>query len=79
MACGCPVVTSRGTALEELGGDAAVLVDPHDVEDMAAGCDLLLGDPVERRHRAALGMERATAFSWEQTAEATADAWRAMA
>ena len=79
MACGCPVVTSRGTVLEELGGDAAVLVKPSDVDDMAAGADLLLGDATERRRRAALGIERATAFNWELTAQATADAWRSMA
>jgi glycosyltransferase involved in cell wall biosynthesis len=79
MACGCPVVTSRGTVLEELGGTAAVLVDPRDVGDMAAGCDLLLGDAAERKLRAALGMERASTFSWALTAEASADAWRAMA
>jgi glycosyltransferase involved in cell wall biosynthesis len=79
MACGCPVVTSRGTVLEELGGEAAVLVDPGDVLDMAAGCDLLFGDSAERKRRATLGRERATAFSWDLTAQATADAWRAMA
>ena len=37
MACGCPVVTSAGTALEEVAGGAAVLVDPRDLEAIAAG------------------------------------------
>lgn len=79
MACGCPVVTSRGTVLEELGGEAAVLADPRDVDEMAAGADLLLGDEAERRRRSGLGIERAAAFNWGLTAQATADAWRAMA
>ena len=79
MACGCPVLTSRGTVLEELGGNAAVVVDPRDADDMAAGCDLLLGDPAERQDRAGRGLERAAAFSWDLTAQASADAWRAMA
>ena len=79
MACGSPVVTSRGTVLEELGGAAAVLVEPRDLDDMAAGADLLLGDEAERARRAALGLQRAAAFNWELTALATADAWRAMA
>src|SRR5919197_619528 len=45
MACGTPVVTSKGTAMEEVAGGAAVLVDPLDVQSIAGGIA-----EAERRH-----------------------------
>ena len=44
MACGIPVLTSRLSSLPEVVGDAAVLVDPYDVEDIAHGLERILGD-----------------------------------
>src|SRR5207248_7721654 len=68
LACGAPVVTSAGTAMAEVADGAAVLVDPHDVEAIAAG----IRDAIGRRDElAALGPERARAFSWRASAEAT--------
>jgi glycosyltransferase involved in cell wall biosynthesis len=73
MASGTPVVTSKNTALAELTGDAAVLVDPLDVEEIAAG----ITEAVRRREELrAAGLERAAAFSWEAAARATADVYR---
>jgi glycosyltransferase involved in cell wall biosynthesis len=76
MACGTPVVTSRGGATEEVAGGAAVLVDPHNAEAIAAGV-------VEagRRHDelVALGLERARAFTWEHTADLVETLWRELA
>jgi len=68
MACGTPVVTSRGGATEEVAGGAAVLVDPTDVESIAAGIREALGRADELRM---LGLERARAFSWDTAAERT--------
>jgi glycosyltransferase involved in cell wall biosynthesis len=68
MACGAPVVTSRGGATEEVGDDAAVLVDPLDTTAIAAGIEDALGRRDELR---AKGLERAQAFSWDRVARDT--------
>lgn len=72
MACGTPVVTSRGTAMEELGGAAAVLVDPLDPAAIAAGVE-----EAERRREelVPLGVARAREFTWERTADGVVTLW----
>jgi alpha-1,3-rhamnosyl/mannosyltransferase len=65
MACGTPVVTSRGGATEEVAGDAAVLVDPLDTAAIAAGIQEALARGDELR---AKGLERAQTFSWDRVA-----------
>jgi glycosyltransferase involved in cell wall biosynthesis len=73
MACGTPVVTSASGALAELADGAAVLVDPRDVEAIAAG----IREAVSRREELrAAGLERARTFTWEAAAGATADVYR---
>ena len=68
MACGAPVVTSRGGATEEVAGDAAVLVDPLDPASIAAG----LEEAISRREELQFkGLERARAFSWDRVARET--------
>ncbi len=71
MACGTPVVTSAGSALEEVAGDAAVLVDPRDEEALAEAMRLVLSDEALRADLRARGVEQATQFSWEHTARET--------
>lgn len=71
MACGAPVVASNATALPEVCGDGAVLVDPLDTEGFAAATLRLRTDAA---HRAALierGLRRAASFSWNATARRT--------
>jgi glycosyltransferase involved in cell wall biosynthesis len=68
MACGTPVVTSRGGATEEVAGGAAVLVDPLDSADIAAGIERAGRD---RDTLVEAGLARARAFSWDETARAT--------
>jgi glycosyltransferase involved in cell wall biosynthesis len=73
MASGTPVVTSRDGALAELTGGAAVLVDPRDVDAIAAGIE----EAAQRREELrAAGLERAGAFTWEAAAKATAEVYR---
>jgi len=79
MACGCPVVTSAGTVLQEVAGGAAILVDPRSVDDMADGCARLLEDGSERQRTSLSGKERAAGFTWDLTARLTVRAWREMA
>lgn len=72
MACGTPVLTSRQTAMEEVCGEAAWLVDPHDVAEMAAGLHTLLTDASQREMLRERGRQRVKQFTWAQTAEKTA-------
>ena len=68
MACGCPVVCSNAAALPEVTGGAARLFDPHDPEEIAAAVSDVLDDP---SGWVARGLERARAFSWDETARGT--------
>jgi glycosyltransferase involved in cell wall biosynthesis len=73
MARGVPVATSDRGSLAEVAGDAALTFDPTDVEAMRAAIERL---PAERERLAAAGRERARSFTWERTAELTAEAYR---
>src|SRR6266508_3980395 len=68
MACGVPVVTTRGTAMEEVADGAAVLVDSHDPAEIAAGLERAAA---EREQLVERGLERARAFRWDAVADAT--------
>ncbi len=72
MAQGTAVVTSAGTATGEVAGSAGVLVDPTDVDSIAAGIDSLVGDAKLREELGAAASERAGAMSWARTAEGIA-------
>ncbi len=71
MACGVPVLTSSTSALQEIAGGYAYLVDPMDVDAIARGIVDLATDPERRREYAELGRRRAADFSWERAAEQT--------
>ena len=76
MALGCPVVTSRGTATEELvGTDSGVLVDPTDVDDIAAALVRIIDDGAAREAMAVAGRARARGYTWERAAAATVQAY----
>jgi len=72
MAHGVPVVTSAGTATEEVAGDAALLVDPLDTDAIAAAIERILGDRELAASLGAAGRVRASLFSWERSAELVA-------
>ncbi len=69
MATGTPVLTSNRTALPEVAGDAARLVDPESVEDIRAGLSELLTDGAVRETLIRRGLERVQSFSWRNEAE----------
>jgi glycosyltransferase involved in cell wall biosynthesis len=75
MACGTPVVTSNLTALPEVVGDAAVLVNPYDVEAIAWGIQRVVEDSALHQILHYRGLERAKQFTWEQT---TAHVWQVL-
>jgi glycosyltransferase involved in cell wall biosynthesis len=70
MACGTPVIASDLPALVEAVGDAAELVSPDNVFDIARGLRTLLVDPELRRRRSQEGRAQAARFNWDTTAEA---------
>lgn len=71
MACGTPVLTSNCTSLPEVVGDAALLVDPLNVEAIADGLRRLAGDESLRERLIQSGLQRAQTFSWDKSAEIT--------
>jgi len=71
MSCGTPVVTSNADAISEVVADAAMRIDPHDVEAIACGIRHVLEDSVLRENLRRKGLERARRFTWERTAKLT--------
>jgi glycosyltransferase involved in cell wall biosynthesis len=68
MLCGVPVVTSNVSSLPEVAGDAALLVDPLNVDEMADALTRVLEDETLRAEMRAKGLAQASAFSWEKAA-----------
>ena len=75
MAQGCPVITSRGTSTEEVAGDAAILIDPHDPAEIASALTTLLDDPAKGAELSDRGRRRATAYTWHRTGQMLEDAY----
>lgn len=65
MAWGLPVITSNGSALKEVAGDAALLVEARETESIAAALQALVEDPGLRDRLSTLGHARAASFSWD--------------
>jgi len=77
MACGTPVITSDVSSLPEVVGDAALLIDPHDVDGLAGAIRRLWDDEALRQDLRARGLARARDFSWERTARLTLEVYAA--
>jgi ubiquinone/menaquinone biosynthesis C-methylase UbiE len=71
MACGAPVITSNTSSLPEVAGDAALLIDPHNSEELCQAMQRVLSDDDLRMTMRRRSLARAKLFSWEQTAEQT--------
>jgi glycosyltransferase involved in cell wall biosynthesis len=76
MACGTPVLTSRGSSLQEIGAGAALLVDPQREEAIADALVALASDATLRAQLRERGRRRAAEFSWDRTARETVAAYR---
>ena len=68
MACGTPVVTANITAMPETAGDAALLVDPTSLDEIAEAMNRIVADTSLRRELRDKGLARAATFSWQNTA-----------
>jgi glycosyltransferase involved in cell wall biosynthesis len=73
MASGTPVVTSNVSALPEIVGDAAILVDPEQADSIADGVIRVLSDESFRADLVRKGLARARQFSWDRSVRRTWD------
>lgn len=76
MACGTPVVASNTASIPEVTGDAAVLVDPLDIGQIAEAIHQVLTITDLRHRLAAAGLKRAQAFSWDRLARQTLEVYQ---
>ena len=73
MACGCPVVAAKNSSLVEICGQAAMMVDPNDINDMIRG----LGEAINKREELIKkGLLQAKKFSWEKVAQQTYEVYQ---
>ena len=66
MACGCPVITSNTSSLPEVAGDAALLVDPEDTQDISKAMTRLLTDDDLFNDLSVKSIDQSKNFSWEK-------------
>ena len=76
MAAGLPVVCSRGSALEEVAGGAATLVNPLDTKSIADGIERVLDDAALAEEHRRKGLEQSRKFDWDTTAARTLEFYR---
>ena len=79
MKCGTPVIVGNRTSLPEVVGDASLAVDPFDIEEIAAAITRLINDSDLRRELSVRGQDRASNFSWRETAQKTLAVYKAVA
>ncbi len=79
MAAGIPVVTSRTSALAEIAHDAALLVDPHETDEIASALNRLATDQELRKELVHKGRIRAAEYTWEEASEKTYRVYRELA
>jgi len=76
MAAGAPVITSNVSSLPEVAGDAAMLVNPLSVEDIADALRIIVSNATKRADLRALGKRRAANFSWLNAATQTFEVYK---
>lgn len=76
MACGIPVVTSNTSSLPEVGGEAAIYVEPASVDKIQAALKEVINDEQLRKDLIERGLEQVKKFSWEKCAQETAQIYR---
>lgn len=71
MRCGCPVITSNVTSLPEVGGTAALYVNPLDTDSLVTQLKYIVEHPGVQQEMVQKSLTQATKFSWDQTAQLT--------
>lgn len=78
LACGAPLVTTSGTAMEEVAGAAALLVEPGDPDNLAGALDMLVRGDAGLEARRRRGLEIAARHTWAASAEGHVEAYRTL-
>lgn len=76
MTCGTPTIVSNVSALPEVVGDAAILIDPHDIDGLTVAMWHVLTDENLRASLSTKGLKRAQIFSWKHAAQETLNVYR---
>lgn len=76
MACGTPVVTSNVSSLPETVGDAALLVNPRNYDEIGNALNKLLSDSELKKTMKQQGLQHASKFTWKRCAEKTYDLYK---
>lgn len=76
MACGTPVITSNCSAMPEVAGGAALLIDPHSIESLTAAMGEILHNSGQVNALRTAGIERARTFRWSNSAQKLYDVFR---
>ena len=76
MASSCPVITSNTTSLPEISGDAAILINPEDVDELSTSIVLVSTNKKIREQMIKKGLQRAKTFTWEKAAALTFDIYK---
>jgi len=71
MACGCPIITTQGSSLLEVGSDAVLYVDSHNIEEIVNQMKKMIKDKDLRENLIKKGLMRAKNYSWEKCAKET--------
>lgn len=66
-----PIITSHGSCITEVGGEAVCYVDPYDEKDLLKGMDKIINEPKYADQLVKMGQERLRLFSWEKSAKKT--------
>ena len=75
MTCGTPTIVSNTAALPEVVGDAALMIDPHDLQGLTVAMMRVLTEPELWKDLATKGLKRASLFSWKKAAHRTLDVY----
>lgn len=76
MACRCPVICSNAASMPEAAGDAAILIDPFDADDLARAIDLIVHDRLAGKALIEKGERHIAGFTWRKTAKKTVDVFK---
>lgn len=79
MTCGVPVVASNISSLPEVVGDAALLIDPHDIDGLTVAIWRVLTEEELRKDLVCKGLKRAQKFSWQEAARKTLEVYHKIA